>query len=115
MKQISFFQGEFAGKNRTARREVFLAEMEQVMPWGEVLGVIAPHYPKGKRDRLPVGLERMLRAYLVQQWYSLSDEGAVDEITVKQGAARDCRDRPVSGIGTGCDDLAFVSPSTGEA
>ena len=36
--------------------------------------MIAPHYPKGKRGRPPVGLERMLRVYLVQQWYGLSDE-----------------------------------------
>ena len=38
-----------------------------VTPWAEVLEVIAPHYPKGKRGRPPVGLERMLRVYLVQQ------------------------------------------------
>jgi IS5 family transposase len=63
MKQISFSQMEFAGKKRTTRRELFLAEMEQVMPWSEVLGVIEPHYPKGKRGRPPVGLERMLRVY----------------------------------------------------
>ena len=47
-------------------------------------GVIEPHYPKGKRGRPPVGLERMLRVYLVQQWYNLSDEGAEDEITDSQ-------------------------------
>ena len=84
MKQISFSQVEYAGKKRTTRREVFLAEMEQVMPWAEVLGVIEPHYPKGKRGRPPVGLERMLRAYLVQQWYHLSDEGVEDAITDSQ-------------------------------
>jgi len=84
MKQISFSQVEYAGKKRTTRREVFLAEMEQVMPWSEVLGVIEPHYPKGKRGRPPVGLERTLRVYLVQQWYNLSDEGAEDEITDSQ-------------------------------
>ncbi|MBN8437288.1 MAG: IS5 family transposase [Candidatus Accumulibacter sp.] len=84
MKQISFSQVEYAGKKRTTRREVFLAEMERVMPWSEVLGVIEPHYPKGKRGRPPVGLERMLRVYLVQQWYNLSDEGAEDEITDSQ-------------------------------
>jgi IS5 family transposase len=46
--------------------------------------VIEPHYPKGMRGRPPVGLERMLRVYLVQQWYNLSDEGAEDEITDSQ-------------------------------
>ena len=81
MKQISFSEVEFEGKKRTTRREVFLSEMEKVTPWAEVLEVIAPHYPKGKRGRPPVGLERMLRVYLVQQWYGLSDEGVEDAIT----------------------------------
>ena len=70
MKQISFSQAEFSGKKRVTRRERFLAEMEQVIPWDAVLAVIEPHYPKGTRGRPPVGLERMLRVYLVQQWYS---------------------------------------------
>ena len=61
MKQISFSEVEFEGKKRTTRREVFLSEMEKVTPWAEVFEVIAPHYPKGKRGRPPVGLERMLR------------------------------------------------------
>ena len=84
MKQISFSEVEFEGKKRTTRREVFLSEMEKVTPWAEVLEVIAPHYPKGKRGRPPVGLERMLRVYLVQQWYGLSDEGVEDAITDSQ-------------------------------
>lgn len=65
MRQISFSQVELEGMKQTARRELFFAEMEDVMPWGEVLGVIEPHYSKGKRGRAPVGLERMLRVYLV--------------------------------------------------
>lgn len=84
MNQISFSQAEFAGKKRTTRREVFLAEMEQVIPWSAVRAVIERHYPKGKRGRPPVGLERMLRVYLVQQWYGLSDEGVEDAITDSQ-------------------------------
>ena len=84
MKQISFSEAEFAGKKRVTRRERFLAEMERVIPWQEVLAVIEPHYPKGKRGRPPIGLERMLRVYLVQHWYSLSDEGVEDAITDSQ-------------------------------
>ena len=84
MKQISFSQVEFEGKKRTTRRELFLAEMEQVMPWAELLGVIEPYYPKGKRGRPPMGLKRMLRVYLVQQWYGLSDESVEDAITDSQ-------------------------------
>jgi IS5 family transposase len=84
MKQISFSQAEFQRKKRRTRREVFLAEMEQIMPWEELFAVVEPHYPKGKRGRPPVGLERMLRVYFVQQWNGLSDEGVEDAITDSQ-------------------------------
>ncbi|WP_287460154.1 transposase, partial [Accumulibacter sp.] len=84
MKQISFSEAEFAGKRRLTRRERFLADMEQVIPWQDVLAIIEPYYPKGKRGRPPIGLERMLRVYLVQQWYGLSDEGVEDAITDSQ-------------------------------
>lgn len=52
-----------------------MADMETVVPWQEMLAVIEAHCPKEKRGRLPIGLERMLRVYRVQQWYGLSDEG----------------------------------------
>jgi IS5 family transposase len=52
--------------------------MEKVVPWSRLLPVIEPYYPKGERDRPPVGLERMLRIYFLQQWYGLSDEGRED-------------------------------------
>ena len=84
MKQISFSQAEFQRKKRLTKREVFLAEMEQIMPWAELLAVVEPHYPKGKRGRPPIGLERMLRVYFVQQWNNLSDEGVEDAITDSQ-------------------------------
>ena len=84
MKQISFSQAEFAGKKRVTKRERFLGEMERVIPWRDVLAVIEPHYPKGRRGRPPIGLERMLRVCLVQQWYGLSDEGVEDTITDSQ-------------------------------
>ncbi|EXI77471.1 MAG: Transposase DDE domain protein [Candidatus Accumulibacter regalis] len=88
MKQISFSQAEFQRKKRRTRREVFLDEMEQVMPWAELFAVVEPHYPKGKRGRPPVGLERMLRMYFVQQWNGLSDEGVEDAITDSQALQR---------------------------
>jgi IS5 family transposase len=84
MKQISFSQAEFQRKKRRTRREVFLAEMEQIMPWAELFAVVEPHYPKGERGRPPVGLERMLRMYFVQQWNGFSDEGVEDAITDSQ-------------------------------
>jgi IS5 family transposase len=79
-KQISFAQAEFAGKKRITRREKFLGDMEKVMPWGRLVGVVEPHYPRGERGRPPVGIERMLRIYFLQQWYALSDEALEDAI-----------------------------------
>jgi transposase, IS5 family len=73
-RQISFAQSEFAGKKRTTRREKFLADMEIVVPWERLVSLIEPHYPKGERGRPPMGIERMLRIYFLQQWYGLADE-----------------------------------------
>jgi transposase, IS5 family len=54
-KQMSFAQSEYAGKKKVTRRERFLGEMEKVVPWVRLCGVIAPHYPKGERGRPPIG------------------------------------------------------------
>jgi IS5 family transposase len=80
LKQTSFSSAEFAAKKRITRREQFLAEMEQVVPWAELEAVVAPFYPTGMRGRPPIGLSRMLRVYFIQQWYSLSDEAVEDAI-----------------------------------
>ncbi len=79
---------EYAGKKRVTRRERFLGEMERVVPWSALLEVLEPYYPKGKRGRPPIGLERMLRVYFIQQWYGLSDEGVEDAITDSQALRR---------------------------
>jgi len=78
--QPSFAQAEFAGKKKTTRREKFLAEMERVVPWSRLVTLIEPHYPQGKRGRPPIGIERMLRIYFLQQWYALADEALEDAI-----------------------------------
>lgn len=79
--QISFAQAEYDKKKKRTRRELFLEKMEQVVPWARLIEVIEPHYPKsGKRGRPPIGLERMLRMYFVQQWYGLADEAVEDAI-----------------------------------
>ena len=78
--QTSFAQAEFADKKKVTRREKFLARMEEVLPWVRLLAVIAPHYPKGERGRPPLGLERMLRVYFLQQWYGLADEALEDAL-----------------------------------
>jgi len=79
-KQMSFAQSEYAGKKKMTRREKFLSEVEKVVPWARLVGVIEPHYPKGERGRPPVGIERMLRLYFLQQWYGLADEALEDTL-----------------------------------
>ncbi len=89
--QPSFSQAEFADKKKITRREKFLARMEAVIPWAKLLAVIKPFYPKGERGRPPVGLERMLRVYFLQQWYGLADEALEDALydsQAMQGFAR---------------------------
>jgi transposase, IS5 family len=68
----------FERYTKKTRRQVFLEEMEQVVPWREVCALIEPHYPKPGNGRPPVGVERMLRIYFLQQWFNLSDP-AVEE------------------------------------
>jgi IS5 family transposase len=62
-----------AGKRKKTRREVFLEEMEQVVPWKALLKVIEPHYPLAGRGRRPYPLESMLRVHLMQNWFALSE------------------------------------------
>ena len=78
--QTSFSQAEFADKKKITRREKFLARMEEIIPWASLLAVLEPFYPKGERGRPPVGLERMLRMYFLQQWYGLADEALEDAL-----------------------------------
>ncbi len=68
----------FERYTKKTRRALFLEEMEQVVPWGKLCGLIEPYYPKAGNGRQPVGLERMLRIYFLQQWFNLSDP-AVEE------------------------------------
>jgi transposase, IS5 family len=79
-RQGSFSQVEYTGKKKQTRRDKFLAEMEQVVPLARLVERLRPLYPKGERGRPPIGLERMLRVYFVQQWYGLSDEGLEDAL-----------------------------------
>ena len=82
--QLTFGDAEGLGKRKQTRREIFLAEMEQVVPWQQLLGLIAAHYPvSGRPGRQPYALATMLRIHLLQQWYALSDpamEEALHEI-----------------------------------
>ena len=78
--QGSFAEAEYAGKKKQTRRDKFLAEMERVVPWARLVARLQPLYPKGERGRPPIGLERMLRIYFLQQWYALADEALEDAL-----------------------------------
>ena len=72
--QLTFGDAEGLGQRKQTRREIFLAEMDQVVPWKALLALIEPHYPKlGRPGRQPYPLATMLRVHFLQQWYALSD------------------------------------------
>jgi transposase, IS5 family len=68
-------QTSFEKFGRKGKRELFLDQMEKVVPWSELLVLVEPHYPKAGNGRQPVGLAMMLRTYFLQQWFNLSDPG----------------------------------------
>ena len=82
MNQLSFASLDFASKKKRTKRDVFLGEMETVVPWVALEGVIEPHYPKTgpQGGRRPFPLAVMLRIYCLQQWYNLSDPGAEEAL-----------------------------------
>ncbi len=79
-RQGSFAEAEYAGKKKQTRRDKFLADMDKVVPWQRLVERLKPLYPKGERGRPPIGLERMLRLYFLQQWYGLADEALEDAL-----------------------------------
>lgn len=98
MSQISFSDAEYAGKRKKTRREVFLEEMELVVPWKVLLKIIEPHYPVAGRGRRPYALESMLRVHLMQNWFALSDpamEEALYEIASLRSFARLSLNEPI--------------------
>jgi IS5 family transposase len=70
----------FEVHGRATRKAEFLARMEALVPWAQFCAVIEPHYPKAGNGRPPVGLERMLRMYLVANWFNLGDEACEDAL-----------------------------------
>ena len=71
---------EQPSRQKRTRRERFLSEMETAVPWARLVALIEPFYPKGERGRPPLGIERMLRVYFLQQWYALADEALEDAL-----------------------------------
>lgn len=81
MKQATFASLNFDAKKRRTRREVFLAEMDKVVPWDALLALLEPAYPtSGRRGRPPMALSSMLRIHFMQQWYALSDPAMEDAL-----------------------------------
>jgi IS5 family transposase len=78
--QRTFASMAWRAKGKVTRRECFLAEMDAVIPWLRLLAPIEPHYPNAGNGRQPLGLEKMLRIYFLQQWFNLSDPQAEDAI-----------------------------------
>jgi IS5 family transposase len=98
MSQISFADAEHAGKRKKTRREVFLEEMELVVPWKALVKLIEPHYPVAGRGRRPYPLESILRVHLMQNWFALSDpamEEALYEIASLRTFARLSLSEPI--------------------
>ena len=82
-EQVSFTDVEYGQRRRVSRRERFLQAMDATIPWQRWVALIEPHYyadRPGKRGRKAVPLETMLRMYLLQAWFSLSDEGVEDAV-----------------------------------
>ncbi len=85
MKQMTFADAEYAGKRKQTRKELFLIEMDQVVPWKGLIALIEPHYPKGEGGRPAYQLMAMLRVHLMQNWFGYSDpamEEALYETTI---------------------------------
>jgi IS5 family transposase len=78
MKQMTLSAGGFDRHGKTTRRAAFLTEMDRLVPWSALCALIEPVYPKAGNGRPPIGLERMLRIYFLQNWFNLSDP-AVEE------------------------------------
>ena len=80
MKQQTFSDIEYSNRRKKTKRDEFLEIMNEIIPWDEWVSHIKPHYYDGKRGRPPIGIEKMLRMYLLQIWFTLSDEGVEDAI-----------------------------------
>jgi transposase, IS5 family len=96
----------FERYTKKTKRMLFLEEMEQVVPWAELGGLIEPHYPQAGNGRPPVGVERMLRIYFLQQWFNLSDpaveEALYDSVVLRQFVGVDLGQEPAPDETTVC-------------
>lgn len=78
--QYTFSDMEYSNRRKVTAREKFLTQMDEIIPWEDWVAIIQPYYPNNNRGRRPIGIETMLRMYLMQVWFSLSDIGVEDAI-----------------------------------
>src|ERR1700759_1218951 len=106
MRQATLARVGLEGYGKTPRRGAFLGEMEQVVPWPALCVLIEPVYPKPGNGRPPIGLERMLRLYFLQQWFNLSDPGVeealYESLSMRRFAVIDLGGEPVPDETTVC-------------
>ena len=106
MKQLTLAAVGFERYAKATRRATFLAEMERVVPWPALCGLIAPFYPIPGNGRPPIGVERMLRIYFLQQWFNLSDpaveEALYDSLAMRGFVGIDLGREPVPDETTVC-------------
>jgi hypothetical protein len=110
MKQLTLATVGFERYAKTTRRAAFLAEMERVVPWSALCASIEPFYPKPGNGRPPIGVERMLRIYFLQQWFDLSDPSVEEAATIRRRCGV-CRDRSRPRAGTRRNDGVPLPPS----
>jgi len=106
MRQVTLATAGFERYAKVTRRTTFLGEMERVVPWPALCGLLEPFYPKPGTGRPPIGVERMLRIYFLQQWFNLSDPGVeealYDSLAMRQFAGIDLGCEPVPDETTMC-------------
>lgn len=89
-KQISLsaFSDELA--NVRTKKKAFLEQIDRIVPWGEWVAIVKPHYYKGERGNKPYDLELMLRIYMLENLYDLSDMGTVAEVIDSRAFSEFC-------------------------
>jgi IS5 family transposase len=107
MRQQSLADGSFEKYRKKTCKEVFLDEMDQIIPRQELTAAIKPFYPTPKgAGRRPKGIERMLRIHFLQHWFELSDtaaeEALYDSRAMRQFVGIDLGQEPVPDETTIC-------------
>ena len=106
MKQMTFADAEYAGKRKQTRKELFLIEMDRVVPWKGLIALIEPHYPKGEGGRPAYPLMAMLRVHLLQNWFGYSDP-AMEEALYDTAVMR--RFAQLGGLDTVPDETTILN------